>query len=269
MNARFRVPALAAAALALGAAGCTSFTNPATGKSSYLWISRDQEHEWGQQVYDEMKKKPGYAPTASAEHQRLEQVTRRVLSVSDDRTWDYQIHVLQTDEVNAFAAPGGFVFCTLGLLKMVASDDELAGVMAHEAGHVAAKHTAFRMQQAMVANGVAAVLGAGAEAYTGNKNAGELASKGAAVAGNFVLLGYSRSDEYEADKLGVRYSYKAGYNPEGFVTFFEKLEKMEKKSGGGNIPSFFSTHPSTPDRIKKVKDEIADVRSGRGEPDRR
>lgn len=260
MNRRFAA-AMLGALLACGAAGCTSFTNPATGESSYLWIGREQELEWGQQVYDEMKKKPGFAPASSPEHQRLERVTRKVLSVSDDQTWNYQIRVLKTKEVNAFAAPGGFVFCTLGLLSMSESDDELAGVMAHEAGHVAAKHTAFRMQKAMIMNGIASAVGAGAGAYAGDKGAGEMAAKGVAVAGNFVLLSYSRSDEYEADKLGVRYSYKSGFNPEGFVTFFEKLQKMEKKSDdGGGVPSFFSTHPSTPDRIAKVKEEIANIR---------
>lgn len=251
------------AGLFLGAVGCGWFRNPATGKKSLLWITPSQEQHWGQQVYSEMEKKPGFLPTSSREQARLERVTRRVIASSDARdAWDYKIRVLDTKEVNAMAAPGGFVFATRGLMDLVSSDDELAGVMAHEIGHVAAKHTAFQMQKALVIEGLA-TGGAVAASTLGSEKARSAAEAGAAasaVAGQFLLLKYSRDDEYQADKLGVDYSYRAGYDPEGLVTFFEKLERQEPGGGSGGMPSFFSTHPPTPDRINRVEREIARVR---------
>ncbi|HOX07195.1 MAG TPA: M48 family metallopeptidase [Planctomycetota bacterium] len=262
---------LAALLLAAPTAGCARFTNPATGKSSYLWITPEQEQQWGRQVFDEMQKKPGFLAADGPEQARLEGVTRRLVQVCDAREWNYQIRVLKSSEVNAFAAPGGYVFATQGLMKLIQSDDELAGVMAHELGHVAAKHTAMRMQKAMIWQGVA--VGAAAAATMAGKDekkssqAAAAAAAATMVVGQFVLLANSREDEYQADKLGVAYSHRGGYNPEGLVTFFRRLEKMEKKSGGdaGGIPAFFSTHPSTPDRIARVEQEIANVKRKKAE----
>ena len=259
---------VAAGLLASPLAGCSRFTNPATGKSSYLWITPDQERGWGLEVFKEMEKKPGFLPAASPEQARLEGITRRIVTVSDARDWDYQIRVVKTTEVNAFAAPGGYVFATLGLMKLVGSDDELAGVMAHELGHVAAKHTALRMQKAMiwqnVAVGAAAAASMAGKDEATSKQAAQAAAGVTSVVGQFVLLANSREDEYQADKLGVDYSFRAGYNPEGLVTFFRRLEKMENKSGGdgSGIPNFLSTHPLTSDRITKAETEIRKVRSG-------
>jgi len=196
-------------------------------------------------------------------------VTRRVIAASgagDD--WEYNIRVLRSDAVNAMAAPGGFVFATGGLMKMTSGDDdELAGVMAHEIGHMAAKHAAFQMQKALLLQGV--TVGAALLASTlKNERSREAAEAGAAVsavAAQFLLLKFSREDEYQADKLGVDYAYRAGYNPEGLVTFFRKLEKQEPGGGAGGIPAFFSTHPPTPDRIGKVQEEIRRVRRKRAD----
>jgi len=245
------------AALAFCATGCTRYTNPATGKQHSLWfMNPEKEKTIGKQVYVELGKKPGFSRDAAA-RARVERVGRRVVAVCDDRSWKYRFEVLNTRVPNAFAAPGGYIFVTNGLLAMMGdNDDELAAVLGHEAGHIAAKHTAARMDRAMKIQGVVAILAAG----SGEDNAKAVAELGMVV-GSFLLLSHSRKQEYEADKLGVRYSHEAGYNPEGMVTFFQKLSKLEAKAGGGGkLPNFMSTHPSTPDRIDKVKRMIRDVR---------
>ena len=155
MSRRF-LKSLIACLLAISVSvGCTSFTNPATGGKHLLLVSRDTELGWGKQVYEGLKEKPGF----TAPNQRVLDIGKRVVEACDDHTWEYHFEVLNTDVPNAFAAPGGFIFVTNGLLKMATTDDELAGVMAHEAGHIAAKHTAIRMQRAMIAQGL--VVGSG------------------------------------------------------------------------------------------------------------
>ncbi len=245
------------AAFAFSLSGCTRYTNPATGKRHSLWfMNAEKEEAIGKQVYVQLARKPGFSRSAAAKA-RVEHIGRRVVSVCDDRTWKYRFEVLNTRTPNAFAAPGGYIFVTEGLLAMMGKgNDELAAVLGHEAGHIAAKHTAARMDRAMKIQGVVAALAVG----SGEDNAKAVAEMGMVI-GSFLMLSYSRANEYEADKLGVKYSYMSGYNPEGMVTFFKKLQKLEAKAGGSNtLPNFMSTHPSTPDRIDKVKRMIKNVR---------
>jgi predicted Zn-dependent protease len=244
-------------ALVLAAAGCTSYVNPATGKSHTIAFSRDDELKWGQQVDGELRKEPGFLNDRT-KLARVERIGRKVVAVSDATDWEYRFAVVNTDVPNAFAAPGGYIYVTNGLLAMTAgNDDELAGVLAHEAGHIAAKHTALRMHRATMMQGAVAV----AAALSGEKNAENVALLGSVVS-SFVLLGNSREMEYEADKLGVRYAHRSGYRPEGIVSFFQKLEKMEADSGGGGrLPNFLSTHPSTPDRVEQVRKQIRKLRA--------
>jgi predicted Zn-dependent protease len=161
----------------------------------------------------------------------------------------FTIKVISTDEVNAFALPGGFFFVNSGLILTTDNEAELAGVMAHEIAHVAARHgtrEATRGQLVDYASLPLIFMGG----WTG------YALYGAASAAIPIgFLAFSRRFEKEADMLGLQYMYKAGYDPEAFVDFFEKIETMEKTQPG-TIAKVFSTHPLTDDRIRDVQNNI-------------
>ena len=168
---------------------------------------------------------------------------------SSDAKVPFTIKVISTDEVNAFALPGGFFFVNSGLILATDNEAELAGVMAHEIAHVAARHgtrEATRGQLADYASLPLIFMGG----WTG------YALYGAASAAIPIgFLAFSRRFEEEADTLGLQYMYKAGYDPEAFVDFFEKIETMEK-TRPGTIAKVFSTHPLTEDRIRDVQNNI-------------
>jgi predicted Zn-dependent protease len=170
---------------------------------------------------------------------------------NSDAKVPFTIKVLDSEEVNAFALPGGFFFVNSGLILKAETEAELAGVMGHEIAHVAARHgtrQATRGQLAqigMIAASIAIPYG-----WTGYA-----IRQGAGLAIPMGFLTFSRAQEREADHLGLQYMYKAGYDPIAFVDFFEKIESLEKKKPG-SISKIFATHPMTDDRIKAAQEEI-------------
>jgi len=163
----------------------------------------------------------------------------------------FTIKVLDTEEVNAFALPGGFFFVNTGLILKAESEAELAGVMAHEIAHVAARHgtkQATRGELAQIGMVAASIL-------VPYSMLGYGAMQGASILIPVGFLKFSRSMEREADYLGLQYLYKTGYDPTAFVDFFEKLQSTEKKKPG-TVAKIFSTHPMNGDRIKAAQDEI-------------
>ncbi|HLK49711.1 MAG TPA: M48 family metallopeptidase [Bryobacteraceae bacterium] len=180
----------------------------------------------------------------------VSRVGQNVVRNSDAKV-PFTIKVLDSEEVNAFALPGGFFFVNSGLLLKADTEAELAGVMAHEIAHVAARHgtkQATRGQLAQIGMMVASI--AVPYGWTGYA-----AMQGANLAIPLGFLQFSRGMEREADFLGLQYMYKTGYDPTAFVDFFEKIESMEKKKPG-SIAKVFSTHPMTDDRIKAAQNEI-------------
>lgn len=162
----------------------------------------------------------------------------------------FTIKVVDSDEVNAFALPGGFFFVNTGLILAAENESELAGVMAHEISHVAARHGTRQATRAEVANWASLpLIFLGGWAGYGIRQAIGLALP-------LGFLKFSRGFEEEADYLGVQYMYAAGYDPNGMVTFFERIQAQEKHKPG-SISKAFETHPQTPDRIKRCQDEIA------------
>ena len=160
--------------------------------------------------------------------------------------------VLDTEEPNAMALPGGFFYVNSGLILLADNEAELAGVMSHELAHIAARHgtrQATRGQLAQLATIPLIFMGGWA---------GYGIQQAASVAIPIGFLKFSRGFESEADMLGLQYMYKAGYDPTGFVDFFEKLQSMEKKKPG-SLSKFFSTHPPTDDRIKTAQKNIAEM----------
>jgi predicted Zn-dependent protease len=173
---------------------------------------------------------------------------------NSDAKVPFTIKVLDTEEINAFALPGGFFFVNSGLLLKADSESELAGVMAHEIAHVAARHGTRQATRGQIAQiGMIAMSIAIPYGWTGYA-----IRQGAGVAIPMGFLTFSRGFEREADYLGLQYLYKTGYDPTSFVDFFEKIQSMEKKKPG-SMSKVFSTHPMTDDRIKLAQVEIQKI----------
>lgn len=161
----------------------------------------------------------------------------------------YSFTVIDGKEVNAFTTPGGDIYVFTGLLRAASNEAELVGVLAHEVAHVTHRHIARRL---VATYGLQTLL----DAALGN-NAGVLSQLAASLGAQGYLLKYGRDQESESDRSGLHYMTGAGYNPEGFVTFFQKLERM----GGGAMPEFLSSHPSPTNRISAARSIIAQMKN--------
>ncbi len=170
---------------------------------------------------------------------------------NSDAKVPFTIKVVDSDEVNAFALPGGFFFVNTGLILKADNEAELAGVMAHEIAHVAARHGTRQATRGELANyaSLPLIFMGGWAGYALYEGAGAIVPLG--------FLRFSRAFEAEADRLGLQYMYKTGYDPTAFVDFFEKLETLEKRKPGA-LSKVFSTHPMTEDRIIAAQREIQD-----------
>jgi len=177
---------------------------------------------------------------------------------NSDSQVPFTIKVIDSDDINAFALPGGFFYVNSGLILAADEEAELAGVMAHEISHVAACHAARENTRGNIAQIMTIPL-----IFIGGP-IGYAAYEGAGLAVPLTFLKFSRGFEAQADYLGIEYMYKAGYDPQAFVSFFEKIQAQEKKKPG-TISKAFSTHPQTPDRIEKSQEEIARILPAKAE----
>lgn len=176
------------------------------------------------------------------------------LARQSDAKVPFTIKILAAREVNAFALPGGFLFVNAGLILIAGNEAELAGMIAHEIAHVAARHSTRQASRSQLAHYAALPL-----IFAGSRN-GYAAYQAASAAIPIVLLKFSRTFEAEADMLGLQYMDKAGYDPTAFVDFFEKIETLEKTSPG-LLAKVFSTHPMTMDRIRAAQANIRSLPS--------
>jgi beta-barrel assembly-enhancing protease len=171
---------------------------------------------------------------------------------NSDAKVPFTIKVVDSDEINAMALPGGFFYVNSGLILAADDEAELAGVMAHEIAHVALRHGTRGQTRADIANimSIPLIFVGGGIGYAARQVAG--------IGLPMTFLKFSRGFEAEADYFGVQYMYKAGYDPNAFVNFFEKIQAQEKKKPG-SLAKAFASHPQTPDRIEKTQEEIATI----------
>lgn len=251
-----RIPQLAICAIMAATAlvsGCS--TNPATGEQSFTaFMDAEDEIRIGAEEHPKMLEAFGGAYDDAALTAYVNAIGQRMVAKSELPDLKFQFIVLNDDTVNAFALPGGYIYLSRGLIALAEDEAELAGVIGHEIGHVTARHSAQRYSSAMATNiGLTAVsiLGSVLGAPSG---LGNLASFGAQAA----LQSYSRSQELEADKLGVRYMTQLGYDPSALGDFFAKLHahtEIQAKKAGKSADNFsiMQTHPRTADRISQAE----------------
>jgi predicted Zn-dependent protease len=177
---------------------------------------------------------------------------------NSDSQVPFTIKVIDADEINAFALPGGFFYVNSGLILAADEEDELAGVMSHEIAHVAACHIARQNTRGNLANLASIPL-----IFVGGW-AGYGIYQAAGIGIPVTFMKFSRGFESEADYLGLQYMYKSGYDPQAYVNFFEKVQAQEKKKPG-TLAKVFSDHPPTPDRIEKAQQEISTILPARSQ----
>jgi len=213
-------------------------------------FTTEQELRLGARFAQEVERqmKLFHHPRVKAYVNRIGQALARV---SDRPDIPYHFRIIdEPNQVNAFALPGGYIYVYTGLLKRAESEAELAGVLAHEIGHVAARHATERLTLMYGYQlGVSLLLG---------KDPSEIEKLVANLFGTTGLLAYSRKDEFEADRLAVRYTNRAGYTPDGILRFLRKLQTMETREPS-LLEKWLSTHPPTRDRIERVDALIAQL----------
>lgn len=222
------------------------------GRGVGNWYSTDWEIRTGKQYSMEVEKS-AHLITDPVIVEYVNRIGQNLVKNSDARV-PFTIKVIDSDEINAMALPGGFFYVNSGLILNCDEEAELAGVMAHEISHVTAHHAArqqTKMNYAQIGSIPLIIMAQGSWTGYGIYQASQLAIP-------MTFLKFSRVDEAEADYLGVQYMYKAGYDPQSFITLFEKLDALEKHKPG-TLAKAFSDHPQTPDRIASSEDEIATI----------
>ncbi len=223
--------------------------NPATGRREFIAISTQTEIALGEDLHlkiidkEQLSKNP-------VKQNRLERVGQRLAAVSDRQDYDYHFYVINQEEMNAYTIPGGHIYVYSGLMNQLEKDEELAAVVAHEIGHCAAKHTAKRFQAALGYSLISAIVFSQVDVDDRTRATVSIASN---TAVQLATLAYSRQDEYEADRLAVKYMYLAGYDLDGMI---KTLEFLKQESRGPRVPLILRTHPYIEDRLKAVYQEV-------------
>ncbi|PTL83831.1 M48 family metallopeptidase [Vitiosangium sp. GDMCC 1.1324] len=239
--------------MALGfTSGCASVKNMNVGRTAAsILISDEQEAQLGLQVKQELetKEKIKYLEDPTVVEYVRTVSTRILQQANKDRQGvKWKVNVIDDPKtVNAFATPGGYLYVYTGLLLAADNEAELAGVMGHEAGHVTGRHSA---QALMLQYGEQALIDAAL-----GKNSGTVAQIAANLAGSGAGLAFSRSNETEADDFGAKYTSAVNYDPNGLVTFFQKLAAEEGKVPG--VMKWLSTHPPSAERVQHLNSYIS------------
>ena len=233
--------------------------NPLTGEEQHIALTPEQEVAMGIQSAPQMAQEYGGVFDDNEVQQQVKAVGYKIVSQVEAEAkskgvqipYQFDFHVLADEEiVNAFALPGGQIFITAALLQRLKSEDQLAGVLGHEVGHVIHRHSAEQMAKSDFYQGlVGAVATATTDPYSG-MGAGQIAQYVAQI----QQMKFGREDELQSDEFGVKYMIQGGYNPNAMI---EVMKILEEASGGARQDEFMSTHPSPENRIAKIKEHIA------------
>jgi predicted Zn-dependent protease len=238
--------------LCLGVSGCQ--TVEYTGRSQVNLISDAQERKLGTEAYADILKKTPISNRADWQAQ-LQRVGQRIAAAAARPDYQWEFKVLQGKEVNAFCLPGGKVAFWEGIMPIAQDDSGVAVIMGHEVAHALARHGAERVSQSIGAEVVGQVLAAG----VGIANPGlaeEIAQLYGITTNVGVILPWGRTQESEADHIGLILMAKAGYDPATAVSFWERMSKVQQ---GGKSPEFLSTHPSDETRINQIKEWLPEA----------
>src|SRR3989454_7068773 len=246
----------------LALALCSCVRNPATGKLQLDFLSESQEIEVGKQAKQEAEQTYGVYK-GKPELSSYVESTGKQLAAKSERPglpWSYEI--VDDASVNAFALPGGPIFITRGILAHLNSEAEMAAVLGHETGHVAARHSANQMSKAQIAQ---VGLGIGSILSPTVASAAQVASAGLQL----LFLKYSREDETQADELGFRFMTKVGYDPSQMIPLFQMLDGVSKQAGAGKTAEWLQTHPDPGNRRQGTQRRRSSFRSRESRPGRR
>jgi predicted Zn-dependent protease len=223
------------------------------------FYSLEKEMALGKQLAEEVQRQAKLV-TDPLISEYVNRIGQNLVRSSDARV-PFTFQVIEGDSPNAFALPGGYVFVYTALLKIASEEDELAAAMAHEIAHVAARHMTKQATRSQIVNLAGVPIGV----ILGGGIGGAVARQGANNVGvPAAFMHLTRQDESEADHLGVQYLYAAGYDPNGAISIFEKLESLERKQPG-TVARIFSTHPMDAARIRKTEQEIDSILPARDE----
>jgi predicted Zn-dependent protease len=229
--------------------------NPVTGETQRVQWSTEEEIRLGIQSAPQMAQQHGGLHPDQRAQDYLDMVGKKLVNTPTGRLseYPYEFHLLADSKtVNAFALPGGQTFITAALFNKLENEDQLAGIMGHEIGHVIERHGAVRMAKTGFIQGIiqSVLIGSG-----GDATMAQIAN----VVGNYANMKYGRDQELESDEWGVRLMLESGYDPEAMIGVMDILEKA---SGGARVPEFQSSHPSPENRREKIKEAIEKYEKG-------
>lgn len=242
LNMLSKVIMLVLAGVFVVSAGCA--VNPVTGEEEMMFFSPESDVKLGRQYALPLEKELGGRIPDENLQRYINSVGQKIARVCDQPDISYHYTAVEDKMINAMALPGGYVFITRGLLNEIKTEGQLAAVLAHETGHVVARDTMQALSRQL---GMTALLAATAVGAPGR------VARGAGFISAMLSLQYSREDEAQADKTGLLYMTKAGYDPNGIVQVMEIFDKLQTE----RPIEFFSTHPNPESRITYLKEQIA------------
>ena len=226
--------------------GCSSEFNLATGRQETLLFDTEKEINIGANVSKQFDEKFEINTDVDI-NERVDRILEKIVSVCDRKELVYTIKVINEDEMNAVSLPGGYIYVFKGMMDKVANDDQLAGVIAHEVGHITARHGIKRLQSAYGYTLLQVLAVASRDANL---------ARGLNTAYLTAFFEYSQQDEFEADRLGVKYLKKAGYNPAEMVSMHKKIKEQQQKEPMRQM-SYWRTHPHLSERISVTNQAVS------------
>jgi beta-barrel assembly-enhancing protease len=211
-------------------------------------ISEEQELAMGRKLHGQFETESGGLYPDVQLQQYVESVGQSLARHAGRPNLEWRFSIVNSKEINAFAVPGGYIYLTQGLLFQMSNEAQLAGVLGHEAGHIADRHSAKQIGRARTTQGLSMVTGVVGSIF-GYGWAGDVTS----AVGALSMMSYSRDQERDADQLGLRYMTEAGYNPLGLV---QLMQILQSAAGGKGAPEFLSTHPNPGNRLEYLTEAI-------------